>query len=72
MSREGYGDTAVDNAALPGAAGPERLMGHEEFLQRYVLNRALAHVGGLDGVGCARQAESAWNGIRKIIGEGGN
>jgi hypothetical protein len=48
----------------------ERLLTHEEFLQQYVLNRATAHVGGLDGDGAVVQGEGAWKKIGEIVGRG--
>lgn len=43
------------------------ILGHEEFLQQYVLARALAHTGGLEGSGAASQAQIAWERIQATI-----
>ena len=45
-----------------------RLLTHEEFLQQYALNRAGAHIGGLDGASAVVCAEAAWKKIGEIVG----
>lgn len=39
---------------------------HREFLQQYILNRALGHAGGLNGDFAALEAEKAWKEINRI------
>lgn len=48
--------------------GCERLLTHEEFLQQYALNRASAHIGGLDGAAAVRNGQVAWQKIGEIVG----
>lgn len=37
----------------------------EEFVIQYVLNRALANTGGLDGVECSKEGKRAYEWIKK-------
>ena len=49
---------------------PESLLqSHEQFLQQYVLNRALGHTGGLDPCAALESAEKAYQKIQEIITE---
>lgn len=41
-------------------AGCGEILSRAAFIQRYVLNRAAAHVGGLDAEACVKQAKLAW------------
>jgi len=35
----------------------------KQFMQQYVLNRALGNSYGLDGIACTQEAEKAWQEI---------
>lgn len=41
-------------------------MNKREFIQQYVLNRALGNTGGLDGPYAAREGARAWDEIEKL------
>ena len=41
-------------------------LNHEQFLQQYILNRALGNTGGLDAGGAVHQAERAWQEIKRL------
>ncbi len=40
---------------------------HEKFLQTYLLNRALAHIGGLSAASAVESGEEGWKQIQRII-----
>ena len=44
----------------------EKLLTHEEFLQQYVLNRALGNTGGLGEV-CVDKAQACWDKIQEYL-----
>lgn len=43
----------------------ESLLEKHQFMQQYVLNRAIGHSGGLGGAVCAKEAAEAWEYIIK-------
>lgn len=45
----------------------DKPLNHEQFLQQYLLNRALGHVGGLEARFAVKSAEEGWQEIQKII-----
>ena len=47
--------------------GETKTLNHEQFLQTYLLNRALAHVGGLDAPYAVESGEEGWQKIQFII-----
>jgi len=47
----------------------ERLLSKEEFLQQYILNRALGHSGGLDGRCAAAEGRKAFDFIEALCQE---
>jgi len=47
--------------------GETKTLNHEQFLQTYLLNRALAHVGGLDAPCAVESGEEGWQEIQRII-----
>lgn len=45
------------------------LLEKEEFMQKYVLNRAKGHTGGLEGWRAVTEAEEAYNKIKELCRE---
>jgi hypothetical protein len=41
----------------------------EEFMQQFILNRANVNVPGFTGASVAREAEEAWEAIKKALVE---
>lgn len=41
----------------------------EEFMQKFILNRAKVNASGFTGASAAREAENAWEAIKKSLGE---